>query len=314
MLRFLRRRERHKTEQAVKKTRQTWFGRISTLFQRPQLDEQLWDELEELLISADSGVRTTEQLLHRLRQRVREEHVTQPQAALDLLKQEMVAMLERDTGADVLQVEERPLVLLVIGVNGVGKTTSIAKLARLYAAEGKRVLLGAADTFRAAAIEQLQEWGHSLEIDVIAHQPGADPGAVAFDTLQAAKSRDVDVVIIDTAGRLHTKFNLMEELKKIDRVLSRKGSPAAQKVILTLDATIGQNGLMQARSFTDAVTCHGVFLAKLDGTAKGGAVLAVADELNLPVLFIGTGEGIDDIAPFDPSDFVEALFASAGPG
>ena len=315
MFKFLRRREKdtEKTEQAVKKTRQTWFGRVATAFRRSTLDDDLWDELEELLISADVGVHTTERLLQSLRERIREEHVREPDDALELLKQEMENILSVDGDPSPLEnVEKRPLILLVVGVNGAGKTTSIAKLAQLYREDDKQVILGAADTFRAAAIDQLQMWGHRLDVDVIAHQSGSDPGAVAFDTLQAARARDTDVVIIDTAGRLHTKLNLMEELKKIQRVLTRQGGES-QRVLLTLDATTGQNGLFQARAFVDAVKCDGVFLAKLDGTAKGGMVLAIADELMLPVLYIGTGEQPDDIAVFDPHDFVEGLFTTLEP-
>ena len=313
MLSFLQRRERHNTEQAVKKTRQAWFGRMATLFQRSQLDDDLWDQLEELLFSADVGVDTTEELIRRLRERTRQERVTLPEDALELLKQEMVDLLSLDDAASRMEVQKPPLVLLVVGVNGVGKTTSIAKLAHWYKQAGKRVVLGAADTFRVAAIEQLQAWGGRLDVDVIAHQTGADAGAVAFDTLQAATSRHTDVAIIDTAGRLHTKFNLMEELKKIQRMLSRQGYGGSQRVLLTLDATTGQNGLIQACSFTEAVSCDGVFLAKLDGTAKGGIVLAIAKELKLPVLYIGTGEQPEDIASFEPRDFVEGLFRPLGP-
>ena len=311
MLDFLRHRGKEKTAHAVEKTRTTWFGRMSSLFRDSALDDDLWDQLEELLISADVGVAPTQKLLDRLKQRVRQEHVSQPSEALDLLKQEMVAILRVDETAHAdLSGDGAPLTLLIVGVNGAGKTTSIAKLAQLYKEDGKQVVLGAADTFRAAAIDQLQEWGRRLELDVVAHQPGADPGAVAFDTVRAARARGAEVVIIDTAGRLHTKTNLMEELKKIQRVLSRQDGAASQRVLLTLDATTGQNGLFQARSFTEALTCDGVFLAKLDGTAKGGVVVAITDELRLPVLYIGTGEQPDDIASFDPQEFVEALFDS----
>ena len=309
MLRFLRQKERDKTQQAAQKTRRTWFRRVATLFQRSQIGDELWDELEELLIMADVGVGTTQSLLHRLRERVREQGVAQPQEALDLLKQEMVDMLHVEGAASRLEVGEPPIIVLMIGVNGVGKTTSIAKLAHRFKEEGKRVVIGAADTFRAGAIEQLNVWGDRLEVDVVAHQAGADAGAVAFDALQAARSREADIVIIDTAGRLHTRLNLMEELKKISRVLSRQGGES-QRVLLTLDATTGQNGLAQARTFTEAVSCDGVFLAKLDGTAKGGVVLAIVQELNLPVLYIGTGEQPDDIAVFDAHDFVEGLFTA----
>ena len=311
MLKFLRHRNKEKTENAVDKTRRTWFGQLPALFRRPQLDEDLWDDLEELLISADVGVGPTMGLLDRLKERVREERVAKPQYALELLKEEMVAVLTVDADSAPLEPNGSPLVILMVGVNGVGKTTSIAKLARLYQDEGKQVLLGAADTFRAAAIEQLQVWGERLGANVIAHRQGADPGAVAFDTLEAASARGADVVIIDTAGRLHTKLNLMEELKKIQRILSRRDGGQTQRVLLTLDATTGQNGLMQARSFTAAVKCDGVFLAKLDGTAKGGVVLAIADQLKIPVLFIGTGEKLDDVAAFDSRQYVDALFDSS---
>ena len=311
MFRFLRQGEREKTEHAVQKTRKTWFGRMATVFQRQRLDPEMWDQLEELLIGADVGVPTSAKLITRLKDLVREANLSEPGPALDLLKSEMVGILDTGETQDLLVVDESPLIILMVGVNGVGKTTSIAKLASAFKADGKQVVLGAADTFRAAAIEQLQAWGSRLDIAVIAHKSGADPAAVAFDTYQAADSRDADVVIIDTAGRLHTKHNLMEELKKIQRVLSRNSSPDSQKVLLTLDATTGQNGLAQARSFVDAVKCDGVFLAKLDGTAKGGVVLAIAEELGLPVLYIGTGEQPDDIAIFDPTVFVDMLFAPA---
>ncbi len=313
MLRFLGRRQKEdkeKTARAVDKTREAWFGRVAALFRGARLDQELWDELEELLISADIGVGPTQDLLERLQTRVREDGISRSEDALDVLKREMVAKLTVGDAASRLDVETAPLVLLVVGVNGVGKTTSIAKLAQLYTDDGKRVLLGAADTFRAAAIEQLQAWGERVGVDVIAHRPDADPGAVAFDTLNAAMARGVDVVIIDTAGRLHSKVNLMEEVKKIQRVLARQDGGSTQRVLLTLDATTGQNGLFQARAFTEALECYGVFLAKLDGTAKGGVVVAIADELKLPVLFVGTGEQPDDIAPFAPQGFVDALFGS----
>ncbi|MCH8207172.1 MAG: signal recognition particle-docking protein FtsY [Chloroflexi bacterium] len=313
MFRFLQRRDRGKTEQGVRKTRQSWLGRVASLLQRSELDQDLWDELEELLISGDVGLATSERLIEGVRDRAREEHVTSPEGAVELLKRMMLELLSFDGSAALLEVDRRPLVLLVAGVNGVGKTTSIAKLARWFKDDGRSVVLGAADTFRAAAIDQLQAWGRRLDIDVIAHQPGADPAAVAFDTLQAATSRGADVVIIDTAGRLHTKRNLMEEIKKVQRVLSRQGDADSQRVILTLDATTGQNGLIQARAFKEALSCDGVFLAKLDGTARGGIVLAISADLGLPVLYIGTGEQPEDLAPFDAGDFVEGLFAPLEP-
>ena len=272
----------------------------------------MWDELEEVLISADVGVFTTERLLDHLREDVRSQHVDEPARALELLRERMLQLVDIDGATDRLSVDHPPLVLLMVGVNGAGKTTSIAKLANAFQQEGRSVVLGAADTFRAAAIEQLQAWGERLGVDVIAHQSGADPGAVAFDTLGAATSRATDVVIIDTAGRLHTRKNLMEELKKIQRVVERHVHGTSQKVLLTLDATTGQNGLTQARAFTEAINCDGVFLAKLDGTAKGGVVLAIADDLGLPVLYIGTGEQPDDMAAFDPRDMIDALLGSTG--
>ena len=313
MLRLFRRsnpQDEAKTAQAAAKSRQTFFGRMSGIFRRARIDDALWDELEELLISADVGVETTFKLMDTLREGVRQQRISDPQQALDLLKDEMTNLIDFDAVEDALNVPQKPLIILMVGVNGAGKTTSIAKLAKLYADAGQTVLVGAADTFRAAAIEQLQVWGERLDIDVIAHRQGADPGAVAFDALQAARSRKSDVVIIDTAGRLHTKFNLMEELKKIQRILARQGVES-QRVLLTIDATTGQNGLFQARAFAEAVECEGVFLAKLDSSSKGGIVFAIADELDIPVLFIGTGEQPQDIARFQPRQFVQSLFADA---
>ena len=324
MLRLFGRRDRgdkERIERAVGRTRQTWFRRMTRVFQRSQIDDAMWEELEELLFSADVGVNTTMKLLDQLRGRVAENGLTVPTEAFSALKAEMTSLLTVGEGLTVgdgaraieppTDSKHGPLVLLLAGVNGVGKTTSIAKLARLYQAEGRQVLLGAGDTFRAAAIEQLQAWGDRLGLDVIAHRQGADPGAVAFDAVQAAKSRGVDVVIIDTAGRIHTRSNLMQELTKIRGVIARQVASGSLRVILTMDATTGQNGFVQARAFTDAIQCDGVFLAKLDGTAKGGVVLAIADELHLPVLFIGTGEQPDDIALFDPRDFIDGLFSTA---
>ena len=312
MLKLFGRRDRgdkERIEQAVGQTRQTWFRRMTRVFQRSQIDDAMWDELEELLFSADVGTGTTMKLLDQLRARVAENGLTAPAEAFSALKTEMTSLLAVGEVAQTITSEDRPLVLLLAGVNGVGKTTSIAKLASLYQSQGRQVLLGAGDTFRAAAIEQLQAWGERLGLDVIAHRQGADPAAVAFDTIQAGRSRGADVVIIDTAGRIHTRSNLMQELRKIRDVIERQ--EGALRVILTMDATTGQNGLVQARAFTDAIQCDGVFLAKLDGTAKGGVVLAIADELHLPVLFMGTGEQPDDIALFDPRDFVEGLFSTS---
>lgn len=292
----------------LKKSRETWFGKALKLFDRATLNEAIWTELEEMLIAADVGVSTTEKLIERVKQRVKDEHVSQGQDARSILKAEMVNILcipYRETPPPA-----PPRITLVVGVNGSGKTTSIAKLANNLKGQGRSVLLVAADTFRAAAIDQLKHWGKMLEIEVISHQSGSDPGAVVYDALQAARSRGVDEVIIDTAGRLHTRYNLMEELKKVKRVAAKIDGSAPHGVILVLDATTGQNGLTQARYFTEAVGITGVFLAKLDGTAKGGIVLAICDELKIPIRFVGVGERLEDIAPFDAASFVEALFSS----
>ncbi len=295
-------------------TSRNWAERVSSLFRRGSLDEGLWDELEEALIVADVGVSTTFSLLERLRERVRSEQIVDPAGALETLRAEVRALLRSvgEPGDPARLLEpgdgEGPLVLLVVGVNGVGKTTTIAKLAHLYRSGRSDVILGAADTFRAAAIEQLQVWGHRLDVRVVAHSVGADPGAVAFDTVKAARASSADVAIIDTAGRMHTKANLMEEMRKVRRVVER-AEAGRVRVLMVMDAATGQNGLQQARNFVEAVGCDGVVLAKLDGTAKGGVVLAIVSELGLPVLFVGTGEQLDDLAPFDAGAFAEALFS-----
>ncbi len=295
-------------KQGVKRSRDTWFSRAMRLFDRDVIGDEVWAELEELLISADVGVSTTEKLIERVKQRVAGEGIKDGSRARQALQAEMVNIL-KIAPPEVTGDSPSPRVILVVGVNGGGKTTSIAKLAYRFKKEGKGVLLAAADTFRAAAIDQLKHLGEKAGVDVIAHQPNADPGAVVFDALEAAKSRQVEVVIIDTAGRMHTKFNLMEELKKVRRVAAKVDATAPHEVILVLDATTGQNGLSQARHFTEAVGVTGIFLAKLDSTAKGGIVLAVCDELKLPVRFIGVGEKLEDMAPFDAGSFVEALCA-----
>ena len=276
------------------------------LFDRNAMGEGIWAELEELLISADVGVNTTEKLIGKVKQRVVEERISHGSLVCSALKAEMVNTLNIEVN-ELAGNPSLPKVILVVGVNGSGKTTSIAKLAYSSKSEGKRVLLVAADTFRAAAIDQLKHLGEMIGVDVVAHQPGADPGAVVFDALEAARSRHCSEVIIDTAGRLHTKFNLMEELKKIKRVAAKADATAPHEVILVLDATTGQNGLTQARYFTEAVGVTGIFLAKLDGTAKGGIVLAICNELKIPVQFIGVGDRLEDMTPFNAETFVEAL-------
>ncbi len=290
---------------ALKRSHDT-FARAIQLFDRAAVDEAVWDEFEELLILADVGVNTTEKLIARVKQQVAEEKITDGSRVRDALQAEMVRMVDIASPEPTENISP-PKVTLVVGVNGSGKTTSIAKLAHRLQSEGKSLLLAAADTFRAAAIDQLKRWGERLRVDVISHQPGADPGAVVFDALQAARSRKADEVIIDTAGRLHTRYNLMEELKKIRRVVTKSDAAAPHEVILVLDATTGQNGLAQARYFTEAVGVTGVFLAKLDGTAKGGIVLAICDELAIPVQFIGLGEKLEDMASFNAREFIAAL-------
>ena len=295
-----------KTEKALKRTRDTWFSRLTRVFDRITVDEAVWVEVEELLISADVGVTTTEKLIDTVRRRVAEEKINQGSQVHPILKAEMVSILNI-TGQETTRDTALPKVTLVVGVNGGGKTTSIAKLACSLKMKGKRVIVVAADTFRAAAIDQLQRLAEKAGVDVISLQPGADPGAVVFDAMQAARSRGANEVIIDTAGRLHTKFNLMEELKKIKRVATKFDAAAPHEVILVLDASTGQNGLTQARYFTEAVDVTGIFLAKLDGTAKGGIVLAICNELKIPIQFIGVGEKLEDMAPFNAEAFVEAL-------
>lgn len=300
----LRGADTEKTKQAAQSTRRGLLGRMTSLFRGSNAGEELWERIEEVLISADVGVESTMELVDELRSR----RVSTSEEAFDSLRRGMIEMLRVDGAERLLDVDETPLALIVVGVNGVGKTTNIAKLSNLYTRQGMKIIVGAGDTYRAAAAEQLQAWGRRIGVDVIAHQAGADPAAVAFDAVTAAKSRGADIVIIDTAGRLHTKTNLMEELKKIRRVVGQQAPKSSVRVLLALDAAVGQNGLYQARAFTEALECHGVILSKLDGTAKGGIVLAVTKELGLPVLYVGTGEQPDDIAAFDPPAFVSALF------
>lgn len=298
------------TERALERTRRGFFSRLGGLFERADFDDSLWDDLEEVLIASDAGLPTTEAILENVRQRVKDEGVKQGSRVRELLREELVAVLE-EPGAEPAAWARAdapdPLIVLVVGVNGAGKTTTIAKMANAFKHDGANVILGAADTFRAAATDQLKVWGERVGVRVVAHQPGADPGAVVFDTLAAAESTKADFVIIDTAGRLHTKANLMEELKKIDRVVKRKFPDAPHETLLVLDATTGQNGFAQAKTFAEAVGVTSIGLAKLDGTAKGGIAFAIAHELSIPVRFIGTGERVGDLAPFDAHEFVDSL-------
>ena len=304
----LRRREK-KTEESLKRTKQGFFRRIVGVFNTPKIDEEFWETLEEVLISADVGVKTSTRISETLRERVKSEGLGNPDDIRAALREEMAAILSKATGDRefLSSVNGGPGVVLVVGVNGGGKTTSIGKMAHAYCAEGQSVVLAAADTFRAAAIEQLEVWGERSGAHVVAHQQGADPGAVAFDALSSARNRKADLVLVDTAGRLHTKYNLMQELQKIKRVVSRFDPTAPHEVVLVLDAVIGQNAVAQAREFIEAAGVTAIFLAKLDGSAKGGVVLSICDELGIPIRFIGTGEGPDDMAPFDAEEFVSAL-------
>ncbi|MGI6207382.1 MAG: signal recognition particle-docking protein FtsY [Anaerolineae bacterium] len=293
--------------EALAKTRRMLRGRIQTIFGAGDITEETWETLEETLIQADVGAGAAIELVERLRKRVADGEVTSAQGVEALLKEEMLAVLRQD--APHADEEPRLLtVVLVVGVNGSGKTTSVAKLARYYTQKGHKVMLAAADTFRAAAIDQLRIWAERAGVAIVAHQPNSDPGAVVYDAIRASRARGADLLIVDTAGRLHTKYNLMAELKKVADVARRNVHRAPHEVFLVLDATTGQNAIQQARHFRDAVGLTGVVLAKLDGTAKGGVVFSIAEELQVPVRFVGTGETIEDLAVFDAEAFVNGLF------
>ena len=295
-------------KQSLNRTRQGLVEKIETLVAgRKTIDENLYEELEETLIQADVGVDTAVELMENLRREVKARGVREPEQLTDLLKELIQDLLGQETAP--LNTGGPPTVVLVVGVNGVGKTTTIGKLAHYCKSRGQKVLLAAGDTFRAAAIDQLEIWGQRTGINVIKHREGADPAAVAYDALQAARARGVEVLIIDTAGRLHTKNNLMEELKKVGRVLGRELPGAPHEVLLVLDATTGQNAINQARLFGEATGVTGIVLTKLDGTARGGVIIGIRRALDIPVKFIGIGEGVEDLRPFDAREFVAALFA-----
>jgi len=295
-----------KLKKGLFKTKNAILGKIDDIFKKfRKVDEELFDELEELLISADIGINTTEQLLDELREFVIDNKIKDP----DEIKVELISRLREMIGEhEPLNLSTKPSVILVIGVNGVGKTTSIGKIAAELKHQGKKVVVAAADTFRAAAAEQLTVWCERAGVDIIKQAAGADPASVVFDAISATKSRRADVLIIDTAGRLHNKKNLMDELAKIDRVIGRELPDSSKETLLVLDATTGQNAVLQAREFKEASKITGLILTKLDGTAKGGIVISIKKELGIPVKFIGVGEGIDDMKPFDAQDFSEALF------
>ena len=288
------------------KTKNAIFGKLDSFFKMfSSVDEDLFEELEELLISSDIGVMPTEQILDELRLTVKEKKIKDAEPVRD----ELYSILRRMIGEhEPLRLETKPSVILVIGVNGVGKTTSIGKIANELKHQGKKVVVAAADTFRAAAAEQLTVWCERAGVDIIKQGAGADPASVVFDAINAVKSRKADVLIIDTAGRLHNKKNLMDELAKIDRVINRELAGCSKETLLVLDATTGQNAVMQAKEFKEASAITGLILTKLDGTAKGGIIISIKQELGLPVKFIGVGEQIDDMKPFDAEEFANALF------
>lgn len=298
-----------KLKTGLSKSREGWAQKIGTLFNNRRWDEASLEVMEENLIAADLGVNATQKLMDALRKESPSPSGELGQEMASRLQAAMIKMLQSSVlPAKAAAFSVRPWIIIFLGVNGVGKTTTIGKLAAQYRSAGKKVLLVAADTFRAAAIEQLDAWGQRVGVDVVKHRSGADPSAVVFDGIQAAKSRGIDVVLIDTAGRLHTKVHLIEELKKIRRVIAREQPGAPHETLLVLDATTGQNGLQQARVFKEATDISGIVLTKLDGTAKGGVIIGIHEELGVPVQYIGIGEDIEDLQPFDAASFVQALF------
>lgn len=296
-----------KIKEGLKKTRDKMSSSVESMLRSfTSIDEELFEELEELLVMGDVGVPTAEHICDTLRKKVKEKGVTDPEAIYGMLRETVAEMLR---GGEELQISTKPSVILVIGVNGVGKTTTIGKIASRLKGEGKKVVLGAADTFRAAAVEQLEVWAQRSGAELVKQPEGSDPASVVYDAVAAAKARGADVVICDTAGRLHNKKNLMDELSKIGRVIDRELPDADKEVLLVLDATTGQNAVNQAREFQSAAGITGIVLTKLDGTARGGVVLAIRENLGIPVKFIGVGEKVDDLQPFDADEFAEALFA-----
>lgn len=295
-----------KLNKGLKKTRDNMSGAINAaLYGKNEIDDEFYDELEEILVMADAGVNTSAEIVEKLRDAVFKKNLRKAKDVKEEIKNIVADML---SGGETIDMVTIPSVILVIGVNGVGKTTSIGKMAAMFKEEGKKVILGAADTFRAAAIDQLEIWADRAGVDIVKHKEGADPAAVVFDTISAGKARNADIIICDTAGRLHNKKNLMDELAKIYRVIDRQLPYADREIFLVLDATTGQNAVNQAKEFKDVAEITGIILTKLDGTAKGGVVLAIKNDLKVPVKFIGVGEGIDDLRPFDPKAFAEGLF------
>ena len=296
-----------KIKQGLKKTRTGVFGQINSMLKSfSKIDKELFEELEEILIMGDVGMKTSQKICDLLKEKVKKEKIKDPEKISELLVEVIADMIK---GGQELNVSTKPSIILVIGVNGVGKTTTIGKLASKFKKDGKKVILSAADTFRAAAIDQLQIWADRSNVDIMKQGEGSDPAAVVFDSISAAKARKSDIIICDTAGRLHNKKNLMAELNKINRIIDRELPEADKEVLLVVDATTGQNAVNQAREFKEAANITGIVLTKLDGTAKGGVVLAIRDELDLPVKFIGVGEQIDDLQEFNPEEFAKALFS-----
>ncbi|MEW6519614.1 MAG: signal recognition particle-docking protein FtsY [Thermodesulfobacteriota bacterium] len=298
-------------KERLAKTRSSFISKVDELFLgKKVIDPELLDDLEEILITADLGVGTTQELMDSAREKLKRNELSDPLALKKVLKEKIAAFIHSsDAPAELVMPGEGPFVIMVVGVNGVGKTTTIGKMAHKFVRSGQSVMLVAGDTFRAAAVEQLQIWGERIGVDVIAQRSGADPSAVVYDALEHAAKKKTEVVIVDTAGRLHTKVNLMEELKKIKRVMGKKIPGAPHEVMLVIDATTGQNGISQARLFSEAVEVTGLTLTKLDGTAKGGIVVNICREFNIPIRFIGIGEKMSDLRDFDADEFVEALFA-----
>ncbi|MBO4493718.1 MAG: signal recognition particle-docking protein FtsY [Ruminococcus sp.] len=295
-----------KISSGLRKTKEFLFGGIQRILNKfTVIDEELFDELEEQMIMSDIGVETSEEICDRLRKKIKERGITDPKEIMGLIHEVIAEIMGDDTGLDLTV---SPAVIMVIGVNGAGKTTTIGKLCHQFKQEGKKVLVAAADTFRAAAIDQLEVWTQRAGVDIVKHAEGSDPGAVVYDALEAAKARECDVVVIDTAGRLHNKKNLMEELKKINRIIDSKAGECSREILLVLDATTGQNAVNQAKLFSETAPITGIVLTKLDGTAKGGIVISIKNELGIPVKLIGVGEKIDDLQPFDSNMFVDALF------
>jgi fused signal recognition particle receptor len=298
-----------KLRSSLSRTKDKLFGRIAGVVAHRKIDAALIDEIEEILIEADVGVKATSRLIGRMREQARDRGVSEGEAVLSLLKEEIASILAAEDHELLPSTASKPTIWLITGVNGVGKTTTIGKLATHFSADGKKVMIAACDTFRAAAIDQVAIWAERSGVDMIRSQEGADSAAVAFDAASAAKARGADILLVDTAGRLHTKSNLMEELKKIQRVVKKAVPEATVVSKLIIDGSTGQNAVSQVRTFADAVGCDGIIITKLDGTAKGGVVIAIAEELKVPVDFIGLGESVDDLQRFDARQFAEALFA-----